>query len=140
MTFALDAISPAAVKADPRLDLSRYSQGGFGAALRGAAAPEPQADPNVNPKLMQAARDLVGLTMIYPILKLAQNDPFKSELFHGGQAEDAFGQQLNDHLTRRIMDRSDFPLVKAVYDTFDRKGTMTEAGLKAQGRGVDRHG
>lgn len=78
----------------------------------------------------QAAEELVAVTFLSPLMKMARNDPFKSELFHGGQGEKAFGKRLDQHLARDMIDGMNLPLVDAVY------GQLT-IGF---GKGVDRHG
>ena len=134
MTVVMDAISSNPLKTDPRLSSPRLD-GGFGAVLKNASAADQPA--NVDPKLMRVAKDLVGLTMIYPVLKIAQNDPFKSELFHGGSAEETFQQQLNDRLAQRITDRVDMPLLQAIYRKLDPRSAMQ---ARTGSKGVDRHG
>lgn len=70
-------------------------------------APSPQ-------RLRQAAQQLVATTLIQPMLAQARQDPFKSELFHGGQGEEMFAAQLDTLLADRIAQRTDFPIVKAI--------------------------
>ena len=55
-------------------------------------------------------QQLVGL----PLLAQIRNDPFRSDLFHAGFAEDAFQSRLDTILADRITRRADFPLVDSV--------------------------
>ncbi len=50
----------------------------------------------------EAAQQLVATTFIQPVLGQMRQDPFRSELFHGGFAEDAFQQQLDVRLAPGI--------------------------------------
>ena len=82
------------------------------------------------------AEQLVASTLVLPILSQARNDPFKSEMFHGGKGEDMFGSQLDTILAERITSSSRMPIVDAVY----RSITRTSLSSGAAGRGVDIHG
>jgi hypothetical protein len=63
----------------------------------------------------QAARQLVSTTLVLPMLSQMGKDPFKTPLFHGGQAEETFNQQLNTILADRITAGANFPTVDVVY-------------------------
>ncbi len=65
--------------------------------------------------LRTAAEQLVATTFVQPMLAKMREDPFKSDLFHGGQAEEVFGQQLDTLLAERVTSRADFSIVDAVY-------------------------
>ncbi len=67
------------------------------------------------PELRRAAQQLVASAFVVPLLEQMREDPFKSELFHGGFAEDAFSQQLDTILSDRIAQRQNLPLADAVY-------------------------
>jgi len=69
-----------------------------------------------------AAKELVAFGLIMPMLQQMQDDPFRSELFHGGQGEKMFNAQLNQHLAKRIVGRMNMPLVDAVYQQINRAG------------------
>lgn len=64
----------------------------------------------------EAAQSLVATTLIQPILSQIRDDPFRSALFHGGTAEDAFGAQLDTILADRITQASNFPIVDSIYN------------------------
>ncbi len=63
-----------------------------------------------------AAEQLVATTFINPMLAKMRDDPFKSDLFHGGRGEEVFGQQLDTMYSDRIVSSTDFAIVDAVYD------------------------
>ncbi|MCC6580835.1 MAG: hypothetical protein IT440_10370 [Phycisphaeraceae bacterium] len=62
----------------------------------------------------QAAEQLVASTLVMPILSQMRQDPFRTEMFHGGFGEDAFNQQLDTVLSDRIVKGSHFSVVEAV--------------------------
>lgn len=64
----------------------------------------------------EAARELVSIALIQPILTQARDDPFASDLFHGGRTEEAFGAQLDEIYSERITAAGGFPLIDAVYN------------------------
>ena len=66
-------------------------------------------------QVREAARSLVAISFIQPLLTEARQDPFRSEMFHGGFAEDAFGAQLDSIIAEQITKRADLPLVESVY-------------------------
>lgn len=67
--------------------------------------------------LRKAAEQLVAITFVQPMLAKMRDDPFKTDLFHGGQAEEIFGQQLDTIYSERIVARANFSIVDAVYKT-----------------------
>lgn len=62
----------------------------------------------------EAAEQLVATALINPLLAQMRNDPFRSEFFHGGFAEDAFGSQLDTILADRVTRGSNLPIVDAL--------------------------
>lgn len=76
----------------------------------------------VDDEAHEAARSLVSITLIGPLLAQARQDPFGSELFHGGFAEEAFGAQLDSILAERITQRSRLPIVESVYERMTTTG------------------
>lgn len=88
---------------------SHFSQAiapGDTATDREALSREAQAD--------KAASEFVAGALVRPLLAQARNDPFKSKLFHGGQAEEMFGEQLDGVLADRITQSARFPITDAV--------------------------
>jgi Rod binding domain-containing protein len=87
--LALSAAEPA-TKLSRRLPVSERGEGTFDARLKNAG------------DAMTAARQLVSTAFVQPMLAQMRDDPFRSDLFHGGFAEDAFAQQLETQLADRI--------------------------------------
>jgi hypothetical protein len=78
-----------------------------GATGRRAVSTEDQA--------RKAAEQFVAGTLVLPILREARENPFKTEMFHGGATEDAFGQQLDTILADRITASANLGIVDSVY-------------------------
>jgi hypothetical protein len=99
-----------------------------GAPAASAAAGTPHFSDLINPRdfagdrtpasprqrVHQAAVQLVSSTLVKPILDQVRKDPLRSELFHGGSAEDAFGAQLDTILADRVTAGANLPVVGAV--------------------------
>ena len=66
-------------------------------------------------QLREAAEKLVSTTLIMPMFEQLRNDPLASDLFHGGQGEKIFQQQMDQVLSDRIAGATRFDLVDAVY-------------------------
>lgn len=69
-------------------------------------------------KTREAAQDLVSIAFLLPLLKQARQDPFRSDLFHGGQGEEIFGAQLDEKIAGRMAQSMKLPLADAVYRQF----------------------
>lgn len=82
------------------------------------------AKPKQDPR--EAARQLIGQALLAPLVKAMRQDPFKSTLFHGGQAEDAFTDQLDQQFVERMSERMNGPLLDSVYRQITR--TAPSAG------------
>ena len=93
-----------------------------GSAMARAAAPAGRGDFNAaltsagrdRQQVRDAAKQFVSTAFIMPLLAQARQDPFRSELFHGGQAEEMFGQQLDQHYADAMVNGMNFPLVDAI--------------------------
>jgi Rod binding domain-containing protein len=103
----------------------------------------------------QAAQQFVSTALIMPMLKQMRSSTFKSEYFHGGQGEDAFGPQLDQILADRIVQRMSTPeqdsengpstrglgLVDAVYRRILRQDEQPAShGSNLTRKKVDIHG
>ncbi len=64
----------------------------------------------------EAAQALVASTLIKPLLAQARKDPFRTDLFHGGFAEDTFGAQLDSIVAEQITGATNLSIVEAIYD------------------------
>lgn len=136
--LSLDNLTPAAA---PAL-LNRPSGEGFAQRLQSLQArasqdaPVDQTDADREEDLRKAAEQLVATTFIQPMLAKMREDPFKSDLFHGGRTEEIFGEQLDTILSERIVSRADFSIVDAVYNRIAKVGNLPPAATQ----GVDTHG
>ncbi|MEX0652916.1 MAG: hypothetical protein WD534_16555 [Phycisphaeraceae bacterium] len=101
--------------------------------LDAAAVREQQQSEQVR----EAAEQLVASAFILPFLQQVRNESLGSDLFHGGYAEDAFGQQLDTHLADDFVHSGNFPLVDAVEQYMTKRGVPAAEAL---GRQVNLHG
>ncbi len=95
-------------------------------------------DPETAKTLRKTAEQLVATTFVMPMLAKMREDPFKSDLFHGGQTEEIFGQQLDTLLSERIVAKADFSIVDAVYRSVAQRAASAASTSNTQG--VDAHG
>jgi len=102
----------AALRATPKAS----SAGGFATALNSARS----TSSNAMSELREAAQQMVASAFILPLLQQVRDDPFKSDLFHGGKSEDLFGQQLDTILADRIVDASRLGVADAIVDRMSR--------------------
>jgi len=59
--------------------------------------------------------------MLYsPLVKMARDNPFKSELGHGGRGEEIFRAQLDMELVRRASTRAGGSLSDSLYERLVR--------------------
>ena len=79
-------------------------------------------DKSIESEAVEAARSLVSIGLIQPLLAQIREDPFRSELFHGGQGEDLFGAQVDAILAERITQASGFGIVDSVYRQIHSSG------------------
>jgi hypothetical protein len=131
-----------------QLWLNKASSPSGGAAATAPAASfrdlvDPKDFAQDRPKLsrsdqaLQAARDAVAVNLIEPILAQSHQDPFKVDMFHGGQAETMFQQRMDQVLATRLTQRTNMPVVDAIY----RKLMQREArgAAPAAAGGVNLH-
>jgi hypothetical protein len=100
-----------------------------------AAMPEEDQQARLD-SLRKSSEQLVATTFIMPMLAQMRDDPFKSDLFHGGQTEDIFGQQMDTILAERIVAKADFSIVDALYRTIAERASLPVG----ETQGVDTHG
>ncbi|MEM9883383.1 MAG: rod-binding protein [Planctomycetota bacterium] len=84
-----------------------------------------------------AADQLVATAFVLPLLAQARNSPFRSELFDGGRAEAAFGQQLDVIFAENITRAANFGLGDAIAK---RLGSGTKELDDASVNQIDRYG
>lgn len=91
--------------------------------------------------LRRAAQQFVASALILPLLAQVRNDPFRSDLLHGGRAEEAFGQLLDTHLADGIAQRVHLPLVDAIERFMIRSNSPAQpATAPTVGDQLDAHG
>jgi hypothetical protein len=85
--------------------------------------------------LRKASEQLVATTFIQPMLSKLREDPFKTDMFHGGQTEEIFGQRLDTIMSERIVAKADFAIVDAVYRSIAKQAMQAVAASPE----VDQH-
>jgi Rod binding domain-containing protein len=109
-------IGTGAVPAQRALSLSPGDrEQAFDALLAGKRAAGGQDAASRRAEAREAANGLVSVTFLMPMLKMMREDPFKSEMFHGGRGEEIFGAQLDEVLADRMAQSMQLPLADAVY-------------------------
>jgi creatinine amidohydrolase/Fe(II)-dependent formamide hydrolase-like protein len=118
-------------------DAAKQSQHGDFAALlnRPGTAKAVQMTDKQKAEIRDAAQKLVSSALILPMLAQVRESSLKSDLFHGGFSEDAFGAQLDTELADRMVAKSNFPIVDAIY----RKMTG-QMNTPIKGQEVNLHG
>lgn len=102
------------------MELSAINPTGAGALMLQAKTADSSASfagELKNAEARQAAEQFVSSSLLFPLLEQMQNDPFKTDLFHGGFGEDAFMQQWNQIIADRIVQSTDLPIVREVENT-----------------------
>lgn len=105
------------------LAMHNAEQGRFAQLLQG----KPEGDA----ELREQAELLLGHALFLPLIKQMRNDPFKSELMHGGFGEDAFTNQFDQLIAERMAKRVDYPLTDAIERTISLR--HEDKGLNAVG-------
>ena len=107
-TPAIDPAAATAGRAAAVLERSTPlpAESGFARELDQAAARRGRA--------REAADQLLASAFVLPVLQQVRDSPFKSELFHGGRAEEVFGQQLDVILAERITQAADLGVADAL--------------------------
>jgi len=80
-------------------------------ARQADASPELSKDAK---QVRESAEQLVSSTFIMPLFKQLRSDPMASEMFHGGQGEEIFQQQMDQILSDRIAGSANFDLIDSV--------------------------
>jgi len=110
-------------------DLNTHAFSPSAAGAPGAFA-ERLAEAGGQKELREAVEQLVSNALIMPLLKQMRADPFQTDLFHGGQGEQVFGAQLDQHIADRMTKKAGLPIVDVIYNRFAER----------LGMGVDRDG
>lgn len=138
MTSALSNNLPASLTgpADP---VQRYGANNrFEAMLRNTRQGEGSATgvDDRNQQLETAAEQLLAMAFYQPLLKQAREVPFKSDLFHGGFGEDAFGAQWDQAIAERLAKRDTSGLKQRLIEQMGGVSTVRQD----QSTRIDRHG
>ncbi len=92
-------------------------------------------------QVYQAAQSLIAITLVQPMLAQARQDPFRTDLFHGGFAEDAFGAKLDAIIAERITQKTNLPIVASVYSRIMNQGQQPHSPQYTQPpQHIDTHG
>jgi Rod binding domain-containing protein len=138
MTSALSNNLPASLTgpADPVQRFGAHDR--FEAMLRNTRQGEGSATgvDDRNQQLETAAEQLLAMAFYQPLLKQAREVPFKSELFHGGFGEDAFGAQWDQAIAERLAKRDTSGLKQRLIEQMGGVSTVRQD----QSTRIDRHG
>ena len=69
-------------------------------------------------KVQELTEKLVSSTFLVPMLDRMQDDPFRSDMFHGGFAENVFQSHLNTQLADGIAHAMDLSFTRQITERF----------------------
>lgn len=111
-------------------------EGDFDALMSGIDGGKKSRD-----EVREAAEGLVSVAFVLPMMKMMREEPFKTDLFHGGQGEEMFAARLDEQLADRMTRGMNLPVVEAVYERFaGRMDSQAAGGEAGVGREVDDRG
>ena len=90
--------------------------------------------------MRRSAEQLVASNFILPMLSELREESAKNPFFHGGRAEQAFGQQLDTILADRIVQRANLPIVDLIYKRLARQANLTETSTSGVAGGINTRG
>lgn len=67
-------------------------------------------------EIEEVAAQFVATVFYQPLFQMMRDDPFRSELFHGGHGERVFEGQLHAEMAERMARADSLPLVGAITD------------------------
>ena len=113
------------------------SQADFASILNRSTAKldDSQASNQQKEDVLEAAQQLVASALVLPMLAETRQSSLKSDLFNGGFSEDAFGAQLDTHLADRMVGKSNFAVVDAIYQKM-----IGATGNTSSGKELNTHG
>ena len=79
--------------------------------------------------LRAAAEQFVATALLTPLMAQVRDDPFKSEMFHGGFTEDAFMRQFDQIIADRLSKRMSLPIVESIYNELARHAPEPEVDV-----------
>lgn len=77
-----------------------------------------QLDPKTQTKLKEVTSQFLSAALYLPLMKQMREDPFKTEMFHGGMGEDMFNQQMDQQMADRLASSSSGQLGESIYKRF----------------------
>lgn len=122
----------AALKAAEARSSGMGSTGGGGEAVAGMSGGDAGGDDPVR----ELAAQFVAAALVKPVFDMMRNDPMKSELFHGGFAEDVFAQQLHGIYRERLVASERLDVVDAIVAKI-RQGASSRLGRDVAGGGAE---
>lgn len=91
-------------------------------------------------ELREAAEQLVSSVFFLPMLQQMRDDPFRTDLFHGGTGEDLFGHHLDTMLADEITTASRLPLTETIYQKMAQGVGRGSQEMSTKARSLDLHG
>jgi len=130
-TTSFDALIPAS----PPASVGPIRTGGkdFAAVLSSSSSTGSETQKLKDDEMREAADQLVATAFILPMLEQARNDPFKSDMFHGGKAEEVFGQQLDVIFADNITTSANFGISDALVRRFQPAATPSQTQVNLRG-------
>lgn len=75
-------------------------------------------DPKTQAKLKEVTSQFLSAALYLPLMKQMRENPFKTELFHGGMGEDMFNKQMDQQMADRLASSSSGQLGESIYKRF----------------------
>ena len=91
-------------------------------------------DPVIEKKLRKAANDFVSIALFQPLLKQLRNDPFETDLFNGGMAEDMFTERMDQNIATSLSQSSSGLFGEQVFKDFARLAQSNAANLQPESK------
>ena len=89
-----------------------------------------QLDPKIKQKMEKAANDFLSISLFQPLLKQMREDPFKTDMFHGGMAEDMFTERMDQVIASDLAKSSSGLFGKQIFEDFAKLALTNNANVK----------
>ena len=109
----------------------------FEKALLSSNATKYGASESSEEVVQEAIEQLVATTLIQPIFASMRDDPFRSDLFHGGLAEDMFGSQMDMMMSDQITKAAKFGFVEVLHRLLMDRFNLDSEGTDNAGKTID---
>lgn len=109
-----EGIVPFADKPSEFGDLLQARRGEFKSVNPDLSSPEEQE--RLEREARTSAEQLIASTLVMPLLKMARQNPLRSEMFSGGAGERTFGPQLDAAMADAVVKGSRWPVVDQITD------------------------